>query len=267
MGAAVFGGLRVAIAGLVLLPVLLKPVHWQVFRQQWFKLSLIGILSTGLPFMLWAFALHQINAGTASVINASVPMITGIIAHVFFKDYLTKQQLIGLLLGLLGVVIIMYDGMSSGAQTTLLAFAMAIGACLCYAIGSNLAKHYLSNIAPLTIASSGLFASGILSLPIVLLFYPEQTVSWQAWGSAITIAIFSTAIAMILYYRLIQQIGPTKATVVTLLVPIFAIVLGVVLLDETLTSMMLIGAVVVLCGTSLTLFTKQRKVKASKTLP
>lgn len=257
--APVFGGLRVGIAGLVLLPVLLQAKHWQEFRQNWVKLSLIGILSMGVPFILFSFALIAINAGTASVINASVPMITGMIAHVFFRDHLTRWQLLGLVIGLFGVVLLMYDGISSGTQSSLWAFMMAISACLCYALGSNFAKHFLADISPMTTASSGLIASGIATLPIVIIFFPNHTISWQAWGSLITIALFSTAIAMIVFYQLIQQIGPTKTTVVTLVVPIFAILLGIVLLNEQLTLMMLFGAVVVLCGTSLTLFANGQK--------
>lgn len=258
LSAPVFGGLRVGIAGLALLPVFFQAKHWQEYREHWLKLSLIGILSTGMPFMLFSFALADINAGIASVMNASVPMMTGVIAHVFFRDYLSKWQLLGLVIGLSGVVLLMYDNMVSGTQSSSWAFVMAIGACLCYAVGGNLAKRFLSGISPMTTASSGLLASGVITLPFVVAYFPAHTVSWQAWGSLLTIALFSTALAMIVFYKLIQQIGPTKTTVVTLLIPVFAILLGVVLLDEQLTAIMFLGAVIVLCGTSLTLFAKKQ---------
>lgn len=257
LGAPVFGGLRVVIAGLALSPLLLKPKHLQEFRANWLKLSAIGILSTGLPFMLLSFAAYQINAGTASVINASVPMITGLIAHLFFKDYLAKQQIIGLFIGILGVFILMYDGITASTQTSLWAFSLAISACFCYAIGGNLAKRHLAGISPMTTASSGLLASGLVTLPFVIVFFPNQTISTQAWAAVLTIALFSTAIAMILFYQLIQAIGPTKTTVVTLIVPIFAILFGILFLNETLTPMMLVGAVIVLMGTSMTIFAKK----------
>lgn len=257
LSAPVFGGLRVAMAGLVLLPILLKPKHWQEFKKNWLKLSLIGIISTGLPFMLYAFAAYELNAGTASVINASVPMITGLIAHLFFKDYLSKGQAVGLAIGVVGVAILMYDGMVAGVQTGLLAFMLAIGACVCYAIGSNLAKHFLSGINPITTASSGLVASGIVALPVIISFFPNHAVSMQAWASVVAIAVASTSMAMILFYRLIQQLGPTKTTSVTLLIPIFGVIFGAVFLGEQITITMLIGAVVVLCGTALAMFAKK----------
>lgn len=257
LSAPVFGGLRVGIASLALLPVLLQNKQLTEYRTHWLKLSLIGVLSTGIPFMLMSFALADINAGTGSVINASVPMLTGMIAHVFFRDYLSKWQLLGLVIGLGGVVLLMYDNMISGTQSSPWAFAMAIGACLCYAVGGNLAKRFLSGISPMTTAASGLLASAVVTLPFAVAYFPDHAVSWRAWGALLTIALFSTAVAMIVFYRLIQQIGPTKTTVVTLLVPVFAILLGVVLLNEQLTAMMLLGAVIVLCGTALTLFARR----------
>lgn len=257
LSAPVFGGLRVGIAGLALLPILLQAKHWQEHRQHWRKLWLIGIVSTGIPFMLFSFALEDMNAGTGSVINASVPMITGIIAHVFFKDYLNRWQLLGLVIGLFGVGVLMYDGITSSTQGSVLSFVMAIAACVCYALGSNLAKHFLADISPMTTAASGLLASGVVTLPFVVVFFPSHPVSWQAWGSILTIALFSTAIALVVFYNLLQQIGPTKTTVVTLVVPVCAIFLGVLLLNEHLTWLMLLGAVIVLCGTTLTLFGKR----------
>lgn len=255
-GAYAFGGLRVGLAGLVLLPLLLKPKRFKEYQANWLKLSLIGILSTGAPFMLYAFAAYQLSAGTSSVINASVPVMTGVIAHFFFKDHLSKQQFLGLVIGVFGVALLMSDGLQSGGS--LWAFAAALGACLCYAVGSNLAKHYLSGISPMTTAASGLLASGIVTLPVVVLFFPQTSVSWAAWGSVFAIALLSTAIAMIAFYQLIQIAGPTKTVTVTLLIPLFGIFWGVLLLGEEISSDMLLGTVVILLGTALTVLRIRR---------
>lgn len=251
-GAYAFGGLRVGIAGLVLLPLLLKPKRFKEYKANWLKLSLIGIFSTAMPFMLFSFAAYQINAGVLSVMNASVPVMTGVIAHFFFKDYLTRQQFIGLVVGVLGVTLLVSDGLQSG-QSAWWAFAAALGACVCYALGSNLAKRYLSGISPMTTAASGLVASGVVTLPIVLIFFPQTAISGAAWGSVLAIAILSTAVAMIVFYQLLQMVGPTKTVTVTLLIPLFGIFWGVVLLGETVSSNMFLGSVVILLGTALTI--------------
>lgn len=252
-GAYAFGGLRVGIAGLVLLPLLLKPTRLQEYKANWLKLSLIGVISTGAPFMLFSFAAYQINAGTLSVINAAVPVITGVIAHCFFRDYLSKQQFVGLIVGVLGVALLVSDGLDSGSGS-LWAFAAALGACLCYAVSSNLAKRYLAGISPMTTASSGLLASGMVTLPIVIYHFPTSSVSWAAWGAVITVAVISTAAAMIVFYMVLQSIGPTKTVTVTLLIPLFGIFWGATLLGEQVSADMLLGTVVILSGTALTIF-------------
>lgn len=252
-GAYAFGGLRVGIAGLVLLPLLLKPKRFAEYKANWLKLSAIGVLSTATPFMLFSFAAYQISAGVLSVINASVPVMTGLIAHFFFQDYLSRQQFIGLIVGVAGVVLLVSDGLQGESQTWW-AFAAALGACLCYALSSNLAKRYLSDISPMTTASSGLLASGVVMLPILIWHFPQTTVSPLAWGAAISIAVLSTAVAMIIFYYILQTAGPTKTVTVTLFIPLFGIFWGVLLLGETVSSNMLLGTVVILSGTALTIF-------------
>ncbi len=250
-GAYAFNGLRVGIAGLILLPVLLQAKRLEEYKVNWLKLSLIGILNTGIPFMLFTLATYQLSAGTTSVINACVPVMTGVVSHFFFKYYLSKQQFLGLVIGVLGVILLMFDELQGGGSLS--AFMAALGACLCYAISSNLAKRYLSDINPITTAASGLLASGVVMLPVVIISFPQTTISWTAWGSVVAIAVLSTAVAMIIFYQLIQLIGPTKTVTVTLFIPLFGIFWGVLLLDETVSSQMFLGTVVILSGTALTI--------------
>lgn len=249
-GVYAFGGLRVGIAGLVLLPLLFTAKRWAEFKANWLRLSLIGIVSAGLPFMLYAFAAKTLNAGVSSVINASVPIMTGFIAHVFFHDRISKQQLLGLVVGVVGVAFLMLDTLSQGVSSPL-PFLGALAACLCYAIGSNLTKRYLPHVSPMTTAASGLLASGVVTLPFVVYYFPSQPVSLHAWAATIAIAVVSTAVAMIIFYDLIKKVGPTKTVTVTLLIPVFGIFWGMLLLRETLTLQMLIGTVIILIGTAL----------------
>lgn len=260
-GAYAFGGLRVGIASLVLLPILLKANALKEFKQHWLLLSGVGILSTGLPFMLFAFAAYELTAGTASVINASTPMITGVIAHCFFKEYLSKQQFIGLLIGMLGVSVLMFDGLQYEGISPVY-FLAALAACLCYALGSNISKTYLSHISSTTIASSGLLAAGLATLPLVIYYFPDHSIfeiSTAAWLSVVIIALFSTAIATVMFYKLIKVLDATRTVSITLLIPLFGIFWGVVLLDEVVTRNMMIGTAIILLGTSLAIFKRQTK--------
>ncbi|MGY0399275.1 MAG: DMT family transporter, partial [Ostreibacterium sp.] len=200
-----------------------------------------------------AFAIYPLYARVPSTIHASVPIMTGVIAHVFFRDYLTKRQLIGLIIGLLGVALLMFQQLQNNIGS-LHAFIVALLACLSYAVSSNLAKHYLSHISSITVASSGLLISGILALPIVILTFPDRLISTKAWLALLGIAMLSTAIAMILFYQILKAIGPTKTSTQTLLLPISGIFWGILLLDEKLSISMLIGTVIILLGTAISIF-------------
>lgn len=252
-GPYAFAGLRVSLAGLVLLPLLLQSKRLNELKQHWLSLSVIGILATGLPFTLFSYAAQSLNAGTNSVINATTPLMTGVLAHLLLKSYLNKYQVIGLIISILGVSVLMYHGMQSD-NSHLLAFIAALLACFCYALSSNLTKQYLSHLSPITVATVGLLASGIVTLPLTATTFPEHPISLAAWGAVIFVAIISTAIAMILFYQLIQTIGPTKTSTLTPLTPVFGILWGILFLGEPLTLNMVIGSLMILSGTALSIF-------------
>lgn len=256
-GAYPFTGLRVGIAGLALLPFLLQKKRRGEIKENWLRLTLIGFLSTGVPFTLYSFALTSLNAGIGSVINASVPMMTGVLAHIFFQEKLTAKQWLGLFIGLAGVSVLMADGLANGIGD-LSAFFIALCACLFYAIGSNLTKRYLSHISSMTTAASGLVASGLIMLPLTIALFPSTPISNNAILSALGISLLSTAVAMVMFYSLIKALGPTKTVTLTLVIPVFGFFWGIVLLGEPFTRQMAIGSVIILCGTALSIFDKAK---------
>ncbi|PIE45191.1 MAG: EamA family transporter [Gammaproteobacteria bacterium] len=257
-GPYAFSGFRVTVAGLILLPLVINKRCWQEIKIHWGKLALIGTVNMGIPFTLYSYAAQQLSAGILSVINATAPILTGVIAHLFFSDYLSKRQLIGLVIGLCGVSLLMSDQLQAdiGSLAPLIAALMA---CCCYAISANLTKRHLSRISPVTIATIGLLASGLFTLPFSITHLPQQTISPSAWAAAFGIAILSTSIAMIMFYHIIKTVGPTKTVSITLLVPVFGILWGMLLLDETLTVNMVIGTVVILSGTALSILKPSHK--------
>lgn len=256
-GVYVFSSLRVTIAGLLLLPFLFSSQRFKEVRHAWLRLSIIGFISTGLPFLLFSFALQSLSASVGSVINAAVPIITGIIAYMFFHEKLSVRQWLGLIVGLIGVSVLMWDGLSQGSAP-LKAFLAALGACSCYAIGGNLTKHYLSNVSAITTAASGLTVSGLLMLPLMIWWFPKSPISLTAWSAALGIAALSTAVAMVMFYALIKALGPTKTVTITLVIPVFGIFWGMLLLDEQLTFKIALGSLIILCGTALSILPQKK---------
>lgn len=272
-GSLAFASLRVVFAGLTMLIFIIFSAHnRQGIREQWQMLTLVGLFSAAIPFTLFAFSAQTINAGVLAVINASVPMMSGVIASVFFKDKLSNKQILGLIIGVVGVAILMSERLLSAnshelAQSAtlskpLLPLAFALLACVGYALGANITKNYLGNISPVAITAGSLMIASIVMLPIAIYEFPyHKTISTTAWFSVICVGVFSTAIALIFMNQLIKNIGAVRATSITLVIPIFAILFGYLLLGEALDSGAIIGSIVILMGTYLSLNLSIKHVK------
>ncbi|MGA6102288.1 DMT family transporter [Psychrobacter pocilloporae] len=271
-GSLAFASLRVLFAGLVMLVfVLLKKKNRDGIKQHWKMLSLVGLFSAALPFVLFSFSAQSVNAGVLAVLNASVPMMSGFIARVFFKDRLSKKQALGLVIGVVGVIILMSESLFGGGEQGkgliegLLPMGYALFACVGYALGANITKNYLYDVSPVAITAGSLIIGSIIMLPVAFTEFPYgQAISLKAWVSVICIGVFSTAIALIFMNQLIKNIGPTRATSITLVIPIFAIILGYVLLGEALNIQAIIGSIVILIGTYLSLELSIKKMLKPK---
>ena len=271
-GSLAFASLRVLFAGLVMLVfVLLKKKNRDGIKQHWKMLSLVGLFSAALPFVLFSFSAQSVNAGVLAVLNASVPMMSGFIARVFFKDRLSKKQALGLVIGVVGVIILMSESLFGGGDQGkglvegLLPMGYALFACVGYALGANITKNNLYDVSPVAITAGSLIIGSIIMLPVAFTEFPYgQAISLKAWVSVICIGVFSTAIALIFMNQLIKNIGPTRATSITLVIPIFAIILGYVLLGEALNIQAIIGSIVILIGTYLSLELSIKKMLKPK---
>lgn len=268
-GSLAFASLRVVLAGLTMLVfVLLKKKNREGIRENWKALTLVGLFSAAIPFVLFSLSARSVNAGVLSVLNASVPMMSGFIASTFFKDRLSKRQILGLVIGVIGVIILMSENLfgeqSATSGSGLLPMGYALLACVGYAVGANITKNYLDNVSPVAITAGSLIIASVIMLPVAFYQFPYgKSISLKAWVSVICIGIFSTAIALIFMNQLIKSIGPMRATSITLVIPIFAIILGYLLLGEALDTPAIIGSVVILFGTYLSLelsFKKRVKV-------
>lgn len=140
----------------------------------------------------------------------------------------------------------------------------ALLACVGYAVGANITRNYLDNVSPVAITAGSLIIASIMMLPVALYEFPYgKSISMKAWLSVVCIGVFSTAIALIFMNQLIKNIGPTRATSITLVIPIFAIIFGYLLLDEALDIQAIIGSMVILFGTYLSLELSIKKMLKS----
>ena len=259
-GSLAFASLRVIFAGSIMVVfLLLSPKDRVGILKKWKMLTIVGLFSAAIPFTLFSFSAQSVNAGVLAVLNAAVPMMSGFIASTFFNEKLAKKQILGLVIGIIGVVILMSENLfgEQGAQdlsSTLLPMGYALLGAVGYAVGANVTRNYLEDLSPIAITAGSLIIASLAMLPIAVYNFPYgASISAKAWLSVICIGVFSTAIALIFMNQLIKNIGPMRATSITLVIPIFAIFFAYVLLGEALDIGAIIGSVVILFGTYLSL--------------
>ena len=250
-GAFALVEVRVAIAALVLLPMLFARGQGSEIADNWVVLGVLGIHNTALPFVLFTWATLFLSAGTASILNSTAPIFTAVIAWAWLGEKLTIGRMAGLVVGTLGVWLLVRDKVGASMSDTTLAVVAALGGSLLYGIAGNFTRRYASHIKPLAIATGSQVGAALVLLPVAVVTWPDTSISLKAWAAAITMGLFSTALAYILYFRLIANTGPTKAITVTYLIPLFAMLLGALVIDEPITGAMLVGCAVILLGTAL----------------
>lgn len=251
LGAIALIFVRVGVAALVLLPVLLWRGKWPALRRQWRPIALVGCLNSGIPFVLIAYAAHTLEAGLLSIINAVTPLWGAAIAWVWLKEALPPVRLAGLVVGMAGILILVWDTLSGTLGGPLPAVLAGIGGPFFYGLAASYTKRYLTGADTLACATGSMMgAAAMLALP-ALLTWPAGPVSAGAWVATVALAIFCTGIAYLMLFQLIASIGPQKAITVTFLVPVFGVLWGWLWLDEVLSLQVLAGALVVLAGTAL----------------
>jgi drug/metabolite transporter (DMT)-like permease len=261
LGAADFGpvvlsALRVGIAALALLPVLLWHGQAAVLRASWRAIAVVGVVNSAFPFVLFSVAALAINAGLSAIFNATAPLWGALIAWAWLGDRLSRLRVAGLAIGFAGVVWLAWDKASfrpgEHGVSAVVAIAACLAATLCYGFGANYAKRRLDQVPPLAVAAGSQFsASAALALPAFWL-WPAAAPSTTAWASVVGLALPCTAVAYLLYFRLIAHLGAARAITVTFLIPVFGLIWGAAFLGEQLSPAMVFGCAVILLGTALT---------------
>lgn len=248
-------GLRVAIASLALLPVMLSRGLWPQLRQHWKPVMICGLINSAIPFALFSFALLSISTGLSSILNATVPLFGALVAWLWLGDKPGTSRTVGLVIGFIGVALLASGKASFKPDASGAVTAWGILACMLatisYAVAASFTRRYLSGLNSLMVATGSQIGAALgLALP-TLLMWPVQAPSLKAWGALLALGILCTAVAYVLFFRLIEQLGPARAITVTFTIPVFAVFYGVTLLGETVTTWMLFCGVIVLCGTAL----------------
>jgi drug/metabolite transporter (DMT)-like permease len=244
---------RIVIAALCLVFFLLTKERKQEFLENWQTLAWLGIISSAIPFCFLAYASVSLTAGTVSILNAMTPIFTAWIAHIWLKDKMSKLQFLGLAISIVGLTILVWDKVSWELKTWLPILSGVLAALL-YGIASNGMKKYLSDVSSMTKTAGSLFFAALFMLALLPFFLPDFTViTGTQWFYALILGIVCTAFAYYIFFRLINNIGPTRSVSVTFLIPIFSFLFGYLLLGEVVTTRMWGAIAIILFGMTLVL--------------
>ncbi|MCP3097402.1 DMT family transporter [Myxococcus sp. K15C18031901] len=240
--------MRLTLGALVLLPLLAR-ARGSLTRRLLPALALVGALNAAVPFSLFAWAAQRAPAGVGAITNSLAVLFTALVAFLFFGETIGARRAVSLLAGFAGVVVLA-SGKVAGAS---LGWAVAAGvsAAFMYGVAANLARRYLNGIPPGATAASTLALAAVMVWPFALATWPEHAIPAVSWGAASVLGVFGTGIGYVMFYRLIQRLGPARAATVTYLVPLFAVAWAWLLLDEPLTPTMALAGALILGGVAL----------------
>jgi drug/metabolite transporter (DMT)-like permease len=215
-------------------------------RVKW--MAIIACVQVIAPFLLITYGENHVSSSLTAILISSVPIFTAVLALRF--DHAERSQgwaLVGIVLGIVGVA--MLFGLDlSGSADELAGGGMMLLAALGYAISWMLVKHKLSGAAPETVAGGTMLVAAVATAPLLVAAPPSSAPAFDAIASLVALGVGGTGIAFVLYYTLIADIGPARASMVGYVAPAFSIVYGVVLLDEHLTVASIAGLVLILAG-------------------
>lgn len=246
------GSLRIIFTTLILLAIGFSSLK-KIPKNKWKWIFLTGYIGSFFPSFLFAFAQTEINSGVAAILNSLTPLATLLIGLGFFKSIIDSKQIIGVIIGLIGSFLLIYEGSTINPDQNLLFVAFIIVASICYAISVNILKAHLQEVPAISIALGNficilppaliiLFSSGFLSIN-----FAESPEVKNSLYYILILAIFGSAFAKILFNRFVQIASPVFASSVTYTLPIVAIMWGY-LDGESINNHQLLATVVILVG-------------------
>jgi drug/metabolite transporter (DMT)-like permease len=228
-----------------------QKVAWPRDWKTWGVFAILGPTSLAIPVFLISWGERMIDSAVASILNATVPLFTILIAHFWLNDdRITMQKALGLLVGFLGVVVLMSRDLTDSTHNSVIAQGAVILAAIFYAGSAVFARKATQHVPGLTRGTAPLITAAIfmwLVGPVVEKPFQIPTLP-LTWIAALWLGILGAGLAMLMYYYLIHEIGPTRATLVTYLFPVGGVIFGVIFLKEQLSSQLVVGTLLIIAS-------------------
>jgi drug/metabolite transporter (DMT)-like permease len=208
-------------------------------RTVWRHLAVMGLIHNAIPFVLFGWGEQYIDSALASILNGTVPLFTIVLAHYFVADdRLTPAKLVGVLIGFAGLLLLITPSFGDGLRGTTFGLVAVALACLLYGVAIVYSRNNLRGLPPLVAPAGQMIMATIYLLPLSLLIdrpFSLTLPSLPAIGSMLALGVLGTAVAFVVYYRLLETAPASYVSMTTYVIPVFGVILGVLVLNEELT--------------------------------
>jgi drug/metabolite transporter (DMT)-like permease len=239
---------RLALAAAVLLPLAWRAGALRGLGARWKTLAAFAAVEMAAPWQLLGFGEVHVSSSLAAILIAAVPLFVALLALRYdHAERPTPTRLVGMLIGLAGVMALVGIDIGGDGKELLGAAAILVVAFM-YAVGPMIVKRRLSDVDPLGPVAASLGIATVMVTPFALASLPDSTPSADTLASLAVLGFLCSALAFLLFFRLIAEVGPGRATVITYINPVVALALGVAVLDESVTTGVVVGLLLILAG-------------------
>ena len=250
---------RLIIASLIFVPILFRNKYLLLLKPIWRHSLLLAITNNAIPFTLFSLASFGSDSNMLAILNATTAFNTMIIAYFWLKEDVTLKQLIGLIMGFIGVIILVNPDASS---TSLISAIFCLMGAACYSFSTVFIQKNSAKTNKLVLIGWSIIFSAFLMIPMTIIYMPESLPSTEAFLSVLWLGGVSTGLAFLGYVRLIEKIGAVKTSTVAYFLPIFGIIWGYIFLDEIITPGIIFGCITILLGVFLATSKKIKKIES-----
>jgi len=236
---------RLIIASLIFLPILLRKKYLPLLAPIWKHVLILSVINNMIPFTLFSFASLGSSSNILAILNATTAFNTMVIAYFWINESVTFKQIVGLILGFIGVIILVNP---QNSEATLISSISCLVAAAFYSLSTVFIQKNSAKTNKLVLIGWSIVFSAVLMMPISYIYLPESIPSFEANISAVWLGAVSTGLGFLGYVRLIDKIGAVKTSIVAYFLPVFGILWGYIFLDEKISISVVIGCLVVLMG-------------------
>lgn len=223
----------------------------RIDRADWARLLLLSITWVAIPFTLFPLAQGSVNSAIAGMLNGAAPIFTAVVATILLRRPPGSRQLVGIPIGFLGVAAIAVSVAGQGSSKVL-GVILILVATICYGIAFNVATPLQQRYGSLPVMARILAIGAVLTAPLGVFSIPGSRFAWPALFAVAAVGVLGTGLAFVLMGRLVGRVGPTRASIVGYLIPVVALVLGLLFRDDVVGPVAIGGVALVIAGAYLT---------------